>query len=700
MEENTLDKKKTIKRILSVLGVFAGIAIVFCVKQFVGTSISYSTWQTILMAIIINVLFSVSLFKMGESAHIAFQILIPDFLLAVFWNASLASSNNTIYSSGFTVILTIEINLMFIVTLITMFRGIGNPLNRIKSFLCENVFEIIICILFVILSLQSLNVWLSPGGFDYFGHISEYIGNWKNYSLPLDQLKICGHTCQSYGFFMGIGAFLTPGSVAGPRVIQIIMGVITIICYGLIIKRIFRKIPVYMHNLLVAAFAFSPLFFGIISELNPDFAVLCFIVWLICARVYGVKILECFCAVLLCLSKESGIAIYGMYMIAIVITKFVNSKKNIRGRLADVVFDKQIILNIFAGLFYLILHFSSAIGTWGETASAEPVKRPVNVIGIDTEYMVYKLKMLLSPNFLWIYLLVFFIGIILLIISKVRLKNIDKVMNYDKMIWLSLISCLTGFCVVHFFYITWTNYRYVLPYVFFANILYAFGMAVICNIKNKTKIKNVVMYSVSIIILLITFASNYYTFDYVFSPNKYTFDVGKDKMCGGEMFYLDGKEIVSDDSAEKFASIGMVYNREYTGLGNAIEKGLKDIGYTKNDLVILPYRFDTYVSYNNFLYRRLDYGADNLYWNKKDSELTVNYALTDFSQNPDYQKFNVAIIKNYSEYMALKNNYENIYVFELPFYDSRDIQFDYRNMAVEVSQYSSMNYILKVYRIK
>lgn len=91
---------------------------------------------------------------------------------------------------------------------------------------------------------------------------------------------------------------------------QIIMGISGILCFDLLIDKLFPGIKKSITIIALLLFSFSPLFFGLIGELNPDFAVLIFFMWFIKSYAYKKYIFLIFSGVCLCLSKETGIIIY------------------------------------------------------------------------------------------------------------------------------------------------------------------------------------------------------------------------------------------------------------------------------------------------------------------------------------------------------------------------------------------------------
>lgn len=646
-------------------------------------------WQRLLITLVVNFFFLVSIIIRKDKKSVMKQLMLPVVLLVLFWDGSVLTSENAIPKEWFSILLTLEINIAFIVLFIKIFILEKKEKNiRILSFIKNFYFEIIICLLFILLSIPTLDSWLSPGAFDYFEHIRKYIANWKCYSLPLDQLKICAHTCQSYGFFMGIGIFLSKGSVIGPRIVHLIMACADIICYSMILRKIFPTMKSYIMKILFMTFAFTPIFFGLVGEINPDFAVCSFLIWLLCANIYDKKVLEAFFAILLCFSKETGIALFGMYMIGKVLYIVLSCDGSVIKRLKAMIGDKSLIISMMGGYIYILLHLTSKIDGWNLTSTVEENKTgtPVNVIAFEPDYIIYKIKQLLSPSFFWILLITFLIGLIINIIVK------NKSMKLK--FWCPFFMSFIGFIIIHLLYITWTNFRYLYPYTFYANCMFAYGVNSLNNImKNKKWIKT----AFCAVTFLFIFISNFYTLDYVFSPSPYKYNIGNDELVGGQMFYMDSQGIKWDEKTEKFASIGMVYNREFIGIGNSIEEFLDDVDYSSNDVVVLPFVFSEYTTTNNIFFRSESNGVNSLFWDVQNKKLTVNYATDNYSGKKEYEKFNIFIMHDISDIENIKQKYEKIYIIDLPYYSNI---INDESLVEFQKKYKSYNYTLNVYKIK
>ena len=120
-----------------------------------------------------------------------------------------------------------------------------------------------------------------------------------------------------------------------------------------------------------------------------------------------------------------------------------------------------------------------------------------------------------------------------------------------------------AYIVLSLFYITWTNYRYVIPYIFF--VIFTIVLLIyLLDIQNKL----VVMIQVGI--LGITFASNFFTLDTVFKPSQYSYDMGDIDVLNNMLFYSTREgNMKTDEKAELYGTTTYVYNRQLYPYGRS-----------------------------------------------------------------------------------------------------------------------------------
>ena len=167
-------------------------------------------------------------------------------------------------------------NVSFIISLVVLWKQKNKKSVYFDRILRENWYLLGIVLLFVIGCIPILDSWLGSGSYDYYSALQE-LNSW-NY-VDLSRFKLAGHQSQAFAFFLALGEFITPGNPVGARIMQIIMGISGILCFDLLIDKLFPGIKKSITIIALLLFSFSPLFFGLIGELNPDFAVLIFFMW-------------------------------------------------------------------------------------------------------------------------------------------------------------------------------------------------------------------------------------------------------------------------------------------------------------------------------------------------------------------------------------------------------------------------------------
>ena len=106
------------------------------------------------------------------------------------------------------------------------------------------------------------------------------------------------------------------------------MALITIYCFYLILDTILNNKSKIDMAIYTAIFAFSPMFLGILGEINVDFPSMCFFVWMVCCGIRGRYISQSLCGLLLCYSKETGVLLYGFYVLGMVVFRIIVNRKH------------------------------------------------------------------------------------------------------------------------------------------------------------------------------------------------------------------------------------------------------------------------------------------------------------------------------------------------------------------------------------
>lgn len=196
----------------------------------------------------------------------------------------------------------------------------------IRKFVSQNLFFIILCLAFTILSFPevfSITQWDST---TYLSSVNYYAQTNDLTFKTILTTNMGGHLSTGYTLFAGIGQMLIPNGNYGIKLSHIIMGQYAIYCFSMILRR--YGIKGIQRILCTLIFTFSPMFFGTIGVIATDYAVMIFFVFFLYCYLYGKDILGIFFAVCFVLTKETSIAIYMFFWVGIAIYRLMLAEVN------------------------------------------------------------------------------------------------------------------------------------------------------------------------------------------------------------------------------------------------------------------------------------------------------------------------------------------------------------------------------------
>lgn len=596
------------------------------------------------------------------------QLWIIVVFFVIFYDSSLFSNYNDINIAKYGLFKLIVLHTALIV-LSTLQINIWKHSNwrcfkMIKTFLKENILLILLLIVYVITSISTLDFWMMYDGNAYYTSI---IDN-KRWNLGnISDLNLCGHRCFLSSMWMLIGEYIIPNNAVGVRIMILIMVLITISAFYGIIRAFYPTKDKFVAVLVTAVFAYNPLIWSGLAEINIDIFVFCSFV---CAVYFGQKnkyVLQLFSLLFMCFSKETGVIIYAGYMLGWVVWNVVSKwseSKGIKNKIINI-FNIKYTLAILVGVVYVLAYFLfNNENSWGtnlsdmSSSSAGYKYVKINSFSIWLPYMIHKIKQFLFLNYGWIYGIMFIVIALFWVLkeNKIDLKYVEKKFVYI------LFFVFFAFYNFGMFYITWPNYRYIILWALFEGIIFAvfvFGL-----VKKKT-----VQISVCVFMLFITIYSNFYP-DIL---SKYFFnmvDLGNGEMVDLQLFDSRQEYIIVDNKFEKlgYADLG-VTNRQYAYRGKCIDKFLKEIDYSNNCLVVFPYIFNDGDS--EYIFGRHSWfnnQISNLYVNNKDKKLQVNNKDREIESDESFIRFNsVFLYQDEKLDENLYDRYSEIYYVYFPF---------------------------------
>lgn len=624
-------------------------------------------------------------------------------LLAFFWDLALLSPTTDKSSLVWVIIGTLFINaiLIYSTVYITLHRKSLFQIRKMK----KNPYVFLIMGVFVVCFTTILNSWLNLDGYLYYKCIRDL----KEWNFSWNQLMLAGHMSQGYTIFLMIGEFLFPNRSIGVKAVHCVMALITIYCFYLIVETIVKKKDNLQVALFTAIFAFSPMFLGIIGELNTDFPTFCFFVWMICCGIRGDYIRQAGCGFLLCFSKETGCLLYGSYIIGeTVFILFSERKEGLKKAIANA-YNREIKLVVIGGLLWIgnYLFNMKNGGGWinntsisGTDIGSAGTGYKHNSIAFYPSYMLQKFRQLLYMNFSWI-----MYGLILIAIFVIIWKGTKVLKIYvegKEKYFLGILFSFFAFLVYNLFYITYNHYRYLIPFAFFISI--GVIMALLILFRNS-KIRK----CITALLVCIVFASNFFTFDPIAKATFMKQGTGTGDILIPSTIYTDEYDNIMIAEKEGYSSViintsGM-YNFQCHYMGNCFNKTLKQLKYDSDTLIVLPCEYrDAYGTTASLFGVNLT-GYTDYYWDTKKNHLNLDCVeqIEQMEHNNRYQKLNYRIVYSISEISKKEmQKYKNIYYIALPF----DPEFDHKKFLKgsraeikETVQYFGWKWdVYKIYR--
>ncbi len=609
------------------------------------------------------------------------QLFICMSFIMIFWNFALASPYTIKKHIISIIVKTILINGIWLILLILSLNNYVEYLNlkKIQKLIFANKEILITLIIFTVSLFSIFDIWLMGDGSIYYSYLM--LNRPWDFGNIFD-LQLAGHLTCFYTMWLLIGEYLIPGFAIGVRGIIIILATITVAMFYKILEKIFIHINKINLALFTCLFAFHAAFWGILGEVNADFPVLVFFVWMIYFGINQLYFLQAFSALMLCFSKETGVLIFAFFVFGSVFYSFVKSFKLGFKGIVNKVFSFSNCLMYISGItWFCVWKFNNNGAIWTGGANSDVLdKKSISGVKLDTfnscyEYIWHKLKEIVFLNNGYIFWILGIIAILCYVFGKNKFNIEKKHMGIVIGIYMSFV----GFLNFQMYFLTWPNYRYLIPIAFFEPFLAAlFVLGYMKNI-NKQRV-------VTIVCVIMIIMSNF-GFDPISKSIFQTIDLGNGHMISTNLFYikdLDNKILAKDmELTYEYAYDDEgVSNREYCYREKCINAILKRIDYTDKKLIIFPYINGA----KSFYYgRREGYEFEDLYVNKRTKKLSMNAFGYDVSDSTQWILFNdLYLIDNAQISTELLNSYDEVYYVYPTLSDKHKIDWKYQINGSEV----------------
>lgn len=406
--------------------------------------------------------------------------------------------------------------------------------------------------------------------------------------------RLAGHPSSGYALFLAIGAFLTSGSVGGVQFVNLILLLTAIYFVYQIIRYTFPGISLKKAAAGAFLVACEPMMLSLSSEINLDFGVLIFGIYLFYMHIKGYRILFFFFGAILALTKENGILILGGYIFGYLLSRFLVKKGSFWKRLkkctGDFLFLGGIVLLLLFLAYMAVTILSGNYYIWGTAQNTGSSGLAIadgstddllNVFAFfNWNYVLLKLKTIFLMNFYWA-----FTGIVLCAVGYgiIRRKRLYRLLPKE---YAGLYGAFAMNLLFSFAYVTHNNPRYNLYSEF---VLVLTGVLILLRLMESCK-KAAILYCAVTVLFLV---QSYTTVDPVtlmlFENHPTTWD---GTFC----------VVLPAWNENKYLADTTVYNRQFSYLDRAFDRILEECDYQGEDIILYGNKRGTYFSGRSFHY--------------------------------------------------------------------------------------------------
>lgn len=479
---------------------------------------------------------------------------------------------------------------------------------EIKKIISNFGYLILILVGIIVVYAPNFSMLFKGDSYAYYSSLVENVGKWQFNFNNLSSFRLGYHSSYGYAIFMCIGNFLIPTDGIGIRLMTLLIFLVTVCLLNEIIAELFPKMGKIKKFIVLSLFSFNPLTIGIIQEMNPDFAALCFFIWMINSFLKKRRVLLPVSAMLLAFSKENAIFLIAGFMIGVGIYRLI-SKKYKDGYLFIFDFSEWLII-LVPILFYLDMFWLG--NSWGNAENVASGIGIRNTFQVNIEYIFIKLKQMYVLNFQWLFLaIVLFVIILSFRKRKVRNKEIISGLALSYLFWL-------GFQLLYF---TYPHYRYTQVNAFYFTLIFALFLDLLDE-RNK-----VISYVLGGCVSFLFFVQTFVSIDCISNKIFRKVSTGNGEILS-LAYYTDDPEIpnkliLGNLYSEKFRDY-VQNNRQYLGFEKCFEKFMKEIDYNGEPIVLSPIYRDNYWGDYKWTFCNMFGTIDvsSIYWNNDKNKLT------------------------------------------------------------------------------
>lgn len=479
----------------------------------------------------------------------------------------------------------------FFLTLIKFYKEvIPEVIALIRKSFTRHIMLWVILIVYAVMFTANYSVWYRGDSFTYFSAASLNLDMWDYTLSKIHAFMMGGHLTYSYNFLLNI--FLLPLRGFGVReeiafrIANLVISEVTLILFYATCCKLFKNLSAFARGMLLAAFTFAPLFWGISYLASSDFALLCFFVLFIFAYCYDLKIMKFIGITCMCFTKETAILLPLGFFIGSFIYEMA-SQKGVKPLARIASFIKKNLAFIAASLIFTINMF---LGQRGWIHDFHDILKQV-ILGIPRadlpdkvvpgHYQLFKLNSLFTAHFMWVVTALIVIYLIYAIAKKPGRSSKSTALIISLIV---SAVCYYGFELVYFNYV---HYRYSQYNLLIMMLLLGFAL-------NEMVTANLLKNLIPVIVTALFLTECYVTIDPITRMTWNTFDSGNGEAVTMQMYFyqvVDGIGYVEGDRntivCTAFLNDGIDHNREIIGLQRCIEEGFREICYDDSKAVVI-----------------------------------------------------------------------------------------------------------------
>ncbi len=443
---------------------------------------------------------------------------------------------------------------------------------------------------------------------DYMYMLVYNAARWGFTTGQFSRFDLCGHKSSGYSILTAPGIWMFNDWNKGLHIMQTLFMIATVFFFWLLVKKLLPKISKWEAALITLMFAVTPAIFAQSSKYDPDYGMLCLLVWVLCAWLYRWDVFTPVFALLFCFTKEPSVILYAGLVIGIYLYRFIKKKGNFFRKLFLCLTGKEwfalamppvVWFMIFVLPLKLRALVASADGSgagggilarwfsstgWGSQMEymgvVDDPHEYFNHFAFSTRYIKIQLEHIFGMNFAWIITG----GIVFLLIYAIVRGKANQIFKENGVIlaaFLGGIVFYTFFCIA---YITNPHYRYVVSLLVVLILL--FVILLFGAVENKWVRSGVVL-----VLAVLFFIQNYTSLDPVTNSMGYPIYTGKTTIYNYEKdFYLEHGTSISD-----YVS----YNLQGNQWGMLLSDAMRQMENGGDTLVIAPWEYST-SSYANW----------------------------------------------------------------------------------------------------